>query len=62
MISYWSSSSEMYVFCGYDPVPKYIAIPLEDFFPERKLTLKVKQINRSLLHILMSDDIQKQEI
>ena len=39
MISYWSPSSEMYVFCGYDPVPKYIGIPFEDFFPERKVII-----------------------
>lgn len=31
LISYWSPSSEMYIVCGKDPLPKNITLIPEDF-------------------------------
>ena len=32
LVYYYSPGSEMYVYCGFDPLPDYINIPKEDYF------------------------------
>lgn len=38
-IYYYCQSSDMFVYCGYFPIPKYTRIYSEDFFEKRSVTL-----------------------
>ncbi len=43
MISYWSASTEGYIFCGYEPLPLYVYVPPEDFYNNQEVK-KIKYI------------------
>lgn len=41
LISYWSQSSQMYVFCGREPLPQRITILNEDYNQNGKLEVNI---------------------
>jgi len=51
MISYYSYSSDMYVYCGNDPVPPNSYIPVREIAPSgdtRQITIRVRQVQTNM--------------
>lgn len=42
MIFYYNQESDLYIFCGYDPIPPFITIALEEFQIGNIYELKIK--------------------
>lgn len=50
MVHYWCPDGEMFVYCGTDPLPEDITIPIEDYSNFNELKIKCKENPISLIH------------
>lgn len=53
LVSYLSEECGMYVFCGQDPLPPSVVVPKEEFSKTRKLTVRVKKLQDSIVKELL---------
>lgn len=56
MISYYSATSEMFVYCGNDPIPKRTFVPVVDLENHRQLKIRCRQVNKSVYEHIMDTD------
>ncbi|KAL4493620.1 hypothetical protein ABPG72_004113 [Tetrahymena utriculariae] len=56
MVHYWCPEAEMFIYCGFDPLPEDITIPLEDYSNYNEIKIKCKENPISLIHQIMSEE------
>lgn len=57
MIYYYCGLSDMYVYCGNDPVQQNIYIPISELLLNgRELHIKVKEVEKTIYDLIMDSD------